>query len=641
MPTQKQSPEKKSYQPLVSTILIALIVGGSLLLNPYGFDFYGLPKVFWTHLLVSAALLVWLLQINQDAKSRLSRTPLDLPLFSWLALLILFTFFSVSLSNSLFGESQRYGGLLTQLSYIFLLILTANLVRNEDQIEKINLAIVITGAVVSSYAIAQHYGLDLIDWSKGGNEARLVVSTLGNSNFLGDYLVLVIPIALIGYFTLPKRRYYYLAAFALSYAALLFSSCRAGWAGLAVSALFFALPSMKPLWNKQRVWLLALIAVTITITLSINFFGAGSRSPLLVKRIASSIEMGEGTVAQRLSIWQSSLKVIKVRPLSGWGLETFGLVFPRFQLPSYHQLGGATRLTDKTHNESLQIAVSSGLLSLLAFLWLFTAFAFKSWQTISQMEALDKKSLTQIGYLSSLAGYLVAVQFSFSATGVAFLFWLILGLSAAHQRSLAEKQPVYSFRRPLIAVLLVLAFLTSAFSGATTGRELLGDIRLRQGLLAYSAGQLDAAVLDVRQATALAPHRDFYRQILTNVYIANYEETRYFAWLTQAREEGEKMTALNPDRSSTHLLIAQIGLLQFNTVKSKEIRSEIVKRLTTALKLDPYSVQAHYHLGIFYQLNRQKEKALSHYQKAGRLDKNLPPPEVIWETKEKELGPTF
>lgn len=641
-PVSAESSAQNPYYQAAFWMLTALIAGGTLLLNTRGYDLYGLPKIAFTHVLLAAALLLWLLGLNQARGPRLTRTLLDLPILLWIAVLAFSTLFSISLNNSLYGEYERYGGLLTQVSYAVIFIMVVNLIRSEGQVKTVNLTIAVTALILSFYAIVQHYGLDFIDWSKISHEPVPVVSTLGNSNFLADYLVLTLPLIMALYFTLPHRRLYLLFTFAMGYAALLFSYCRAGWIGFTVAGLIFFTPTARSLWQKQRQVLLTLICLIIIITLFVNFLGAvGSpQTPLLIKRLTSSIDVGEGTAAQRLSIWESSLTVFKVRPLTGWGLETFGLVFPYFQKPDYHRIAGNTKTTDKTHNEFLQIAVSSGLLSLLLFLWLLVLFTLKMWETATGLPESDTKRFLLLGYLSGVCGYVAAIQFSFSITGVAFMFWLILGISLACQRTIVpNKTPFYHFSQLVLISLLVVPFLISCFSGLITGRNLRADINLRQGILAANAKLFDPAILSVQQATLMAPQRDFYRQILIDMYVTKYQATGNISWLEGAALEGLTAIATNPARPTGYLRLARIQLLEQLADKNRRLSSEIEKNLKTTIELDPYSAEAYLYLGNLYQLKGNKRLALRNYQKAHQLDKEIPAAQKVWNDKEKELGP--
>lgn len=618
---------------------MTLIAGGTLLMNPAGYDLYGLPKIVFTYFLVGIAVLFWILGRNKKKGLRLKQTHLDLPVLCWVLLLITTSLFTISANNSLFGEHERYGGLLTQVIYAIIFLLAVNFIDTTLEVKKINLTVLFTALAVSLYAIAQHYGIDFIDWSQiDPGYPSPVVSTLGNANFLADYLVLALPIIAVQYFSSPRWRYYILLAFGLGYAALLFSYCRAGWIGFTVAGIVFVIPLFKLLWERQRLELAALIGMIIVVTLFVNFFGSvGSpQTPILINRLASSIEIGEGTAAQRLSIWQSSIKAIEARPLTGWGLETFGLIFPRFQSPSYHLIGG-DRITDKTHNEFLQITVSTGLLSLTLFWWLITTFVLRSRQSDSLPLDLDQKLLTS-GYLGSLTGYLVAVQFSFSITGVALLFWLILGASSNWQKGDADEKRHYRLSQPVLVSFLTLLLLITAFSTFWAGRNLIGDICLRQGILQYNAGQMDTAILSIRQATLLAPHRDFYRHFLIDMYVAKFQSTGDLIWLEAALREGRTAVATNIERSLNYLRLARLQLLQLKATNKKGLPKQIEKNLKKAARLEPYSAQNYYYLGYLDQYLERKDQALKYYRKARQLDQKLPQPEEIWQANEKELG---
>src|SRR5207302_2209661 len=51
----------------------------------------------------------------------------------------------------------------------------------------------------------------------------------------------------------------------------------------------------------------------------------------VVARVASLADPTAGSGASRLHIWHDTLALVAARPWAGWGPDTFGLVYPRFQ----------------------------------------------------------------------------------------------------------------------------------------------------------------------------------------------------------------------------------------------------------------------------------------------------------------------
>jgi len=94
---------------------------------------------------------------------------------------------------------------------------------------------------------------------------------------------------------------------------------------------------------------LAIFVVVVAITL------LPSRGQVAA-RLASLADPGSGSAATRLHIWHDSLSLIAHRPLTGYGPDSFGLVYPRFQTGDW--TGGP--LIDKAHSDLVQLAATQG-----------------------------------------------------------------------------------------------------------------------------------------------------------------------------------------------------------------------------------------------------------------------------------------
>ena len=134
-------------------------------------------------------------------------------------------------------------------------------------------------------------------------------------------------------------------------------------------------------------------------------------------------------------IWSRSLPKIMEKPILGFGPETFPLAFPQNDyVGKYIAYGTTNMLVDKAHNLYLQIAISTGLLSLIIFIAL-VGVNFKNGLEVfkNSKSQLDyEKNFDHIllyGFIVSSFSYLVASFFCDSNVHVSIVFWIILGIS--------------------------------------------------------------------------------------------------------------------------------------------------------------------------------------------------------------------
>ncbi len=117
---------------------------------------------------------------------------------------VLATIFSVDNQVSLWGSYERQFGLMTWLALPVLFLSLVRVLHSELMIDQLWLLLVWTSLPIVSYGLVQALALDPLAWQSDG--ASAVLSTLGRSNFLGAYLVMIIPLT-IGRFFLGQHRW--------------------------------------------------------------------------------------------------------------------------------------------------------------------------------------------------------------------------------------------------------------------------------------------------------------------------------------------------------------------------------------------------------------------------------------------------
>ncbi len=172
---------------------LTLAAGLPLFIAPWGQNPFELPKavLLWTVVAMMGA--VWLTRGAKQAE----RSDTHRSTGAWsLALgvaIVLSTLFSVNPLQSAQGSYDRMQGALTTLCNLALFLLVADQLRTSAQLERLLAAITWSSAPVVIYGLLQALKLDPLTWQVEGSP---VISTLGRSNFVGAYLVLVLPITL-------------------------------------------------------------------------------------------------------------------------------------------------------------------------------------------------------------------------------------------------------------------------------------------------------------------------------------------------------------------------------------------------------------------------------------------------------------
>jgi O-antigen ligase len=402
--------------------LLALVVFGA------GAPLLPTPGLKVAATLAAALLLLAAWYARVLAGEALGRTALDAPAVTFLLVASLATLGSGAPAAGVLGSSLRQDALLVYMAYVTMALAAARLGRR-DAVALI-VSLVAGGSVMGVIAVAQFYGLDLTRWAArmGTLPALPSAGTLGNRIFLGGYLSLLLPVCAGLAADEGQRRWWlYAAAAAVAYAALVASQTRAAWAGSAIAGvLLVRLLRASPAATRRLAALGAAFA-TVTVVMMLTQPHAA-----LEQRALSTLNPGDPSLQQRVSVWRQTLSLIRRAPVLGWGFST-----PLDRLPgassaaALRAAGGRAVVVDTTHNELLHIAYVSGVAGLAAYLWVWATLVMRLRAALQAPAA--GPSLTG-AILASLLGYFVWLQTAWTHLGPAHVFWVLAGVAVALAR---------------------------------------------------------------------------------------------------------------------------------------------------------------------------------------------------------------
>ncbi len=371
--------------------------------------------------------------------------PLILLIFSLISLL-----WSIDTQSAFWGTADRQFGWMSNFYFIlFFIFLSLNLVLSKNKKKKINRLISIIGLssfLVSIYAVAQYFGYDFLTWSEPAYITKRSMSTLGQPNFLGSFLIMAIP--LLAYSIKEYKRIWlkiiYIIFLGFNIWALICSGSRGAWVGLILS-LFLSLFIFYFKKNKLVFYFGIVIIVFIGIILFFSNSAVGERF-----RSAFNFESGSSSV--RIFIWQASFKAIENR---WWG---YGLENQAEALAPYYQIDWAednkvNSIPDKAHNLFLDHLITLGVIGLLLFL----LFYFYFFRLIYKSEQRDQDKFLFKMFFISLLAYLASLLFNFAVVVTEIYFWafmaIIISLNFDYEYEINEDEKKFNLFSFILVVL--------------------------------------------------------------------------------------------------------------------------------------------------------------------------------------------
>lgn len=302
----------------------------------------GLGVFFWVLLMVLNRRFLW------------PRTPLDWPLFFWLACVFISLLWAV---NPAYSFKKIQGEVLKGVVVFYLL---AYAIQESDHRKQVLFSLTMGNIVMVLYAFWDF-------WQAGGSfgDYSIIRARGLHQGYpeLGTYLITVLPFFLVIFFSplMKSFRWGLGILLGLNLFCIYITFGRAMWLSAALELLLVG-------WmvNKKKIILIflsGLLLFALVIPKAVWFHG--ERFPTSGE--VSSQKIG-GTGGDLIEIWKLAFKFFQERPFQGigYGRNSFSEAFPHFR--ASHQ-----PLLWHAHNTFLNIAFQTGIQGLLAFLWLIGA----------------------------------------------------------------------------------------------------------------------------------------------------------------------------------------------------------------------------------------------------------------------------
>ncbi len=334
--------------------------------------------------------------------------------------------------------------------------LTVELFTGREWLIKASVGCVASAVVESVYALILYFtggGYSSKAWlddemfeSIGGR----AVGSLENPNMLGEYLILIIPIALVMLIGRGEgmRRSSAFISLAVMGACLILTWSRGAWIGLIFAVLVLLL-----MWHRRSLWLIFAGILSLPFVTSVM-------PETILQRFTSIGNLSDSSTSYRVHIWRSSVHMIEDNFLSGIGI---GEGAWRQIYPIYSLMG--VEAAPHSHNLYMQIWLELGVLGLIMFLAFilclyssgFTLFAQLSDNGVSIKSDLSKNLLFTGGDRDDLSAERMKTQLRLSSAGplcgifavlvqgmtdyswynyrIFLMFWLAAGLASAYVRN--------------------------------------------------------------------------------------------------------------------------------------------------------------------------------------------------------------
>ena len=430
-------------QKAITFILSLVAILAPILIIPSSDDSnYNILKLIV--LLVSGLALLIILLASYKS---LTIDKKDILIFIFIGLVFISTFLSSDIKKSIFGEENRYEGLLMFATYVCIYICSKKYFNYKRISIFINIMFFLS-LLIGVLGIAQNYVKypKFIEIYPIFNKE--ICSTFGNSNFFGSFISLVLPISIASYIFTGTKRGFILSL--IMFFNMISCGTRSAWVAfvfVALLGLIYLIKQRKSRYFVRAIVLLVLFIMIFVYLLNgfdfiLSKFKNVSKDEFDTGKVTNTQTLTQKKVEQfkndlqrarenglsdrmgsgRIAIWKITLKLISKKPVLGCGPDNLwdGLV-QNCTDETYKFVKATHTGIDKAHNEYLQIAATIGIPALICYLIFITLILVPKIKLAITNKTYFIICLTVISYL-------IQAFFNISTIGVAPLFWMLLGL---------------------------------------------------------------------------------------------------------------------------------------------------------------------------------------------------------------------
>jgi O-antigen ligase len=514
------------------------------------------------------------------------------------------------------------GSLLSSITYAVLYLVLVNYLDDSFK-NKIISASILSGFLVALFGIAEHFGIDKHIWVQ--DVQSRVFSTLGQPNWLGAYLGVLIPLSIyqaVHHQKLILRISYSIAAFSF-YICLLFTKSKSGIIASIISLAVFCLIYFYQHRYRRVAFRLGLFALLVAaVSLTIN-------NPIKDRFLSTKVDTTAPVRTDilitpsediRKIVWAGAVKLWQQYPILGTGPETFAYSYYWTRPASHNLTSEWDFLYNKAHNEYLNFLATTGTLGLFSYLLIIGVVLFRL-ATFVFKPGTDENFVLTLAILASFTSILISNFAGFSVVIISLYFFLLPSL-------LVPNAPIYISSKPRSkAFTYFLVLVPFAWLLTQNLFYYLADITYAEAETYDSHGSYGQALNRIRISLSYRPDEPTYlikagtiaaKVALTEQNNDKSDTARQYAqYAINVSQKAIKISPFNlnlwKERSQIYYYLSSVDPKYYSTA---------LQSLHAAAKLAPTDAKTFYLLGQFYQNTADTDSTIKYYQQAINLKPN-------------------
>lgn len=394
---------------------------GVLMFGPLAFGAVEPWSIFMVEAGAIALAMIWLAKQALDGEISVLWNPLYLPMAAFGALIaIQFTFGITAYRHDTIQEAMSF------CAYALLCFLATQTLLRSSQARKIAVVLAIFGATVASFALLQGIAPNgKLYWIRQPHLGGWIYGPYVNHNHYAGLMELLSPIPLIiATSKLAEERERMIAgiAAAIMVGTVFLSGSRGGMLAIFVELAIFAALVMR---GQKRMRIAISVAAFAIVLVGLLVWLGGKELTARVTSISTEAH-SELTGGMRLSIDRDALRMFRQKPVLGWGLGSFPVVYPQFR--SFY----TNFFVNEAHNDYLQLLDEMGIVGFGVMVWFIGLLYRRGLRKIAKWDS-EVSGAATLACLLGTTGILVHSCFDFNlqVPSNAAIFYVWCSIAAA------------------------------------------------------------------------------------------------------------------------------------------------------------------------------------------------------------------
>lgn len=324
-------------------------------------------KLIYFQVLVGLTFPAYLALAWMEPKYRPKSHLLYFAILSYFGALALSVIFAADPLRAWWGNQERMNGLFTLLHFLVWMTMAVGVLQSWKDWQKLLVYEVVLSGIMALVAIMQKLNPNLLMFPAGPRVGGLV----DNPIYMAAYQIFNFFFLALLFWKIPEKnwRWFFAFIFGLDLIAFILAQSRGALVGLAAGLVCFAI--YIGIFSKNKRLRLSVFGAIAVMFLAYGGLFLARNTTLVAETPFARLVSFNSGVDTRFIAWKIAWEGFLERPLTGWGLDNFHILFNKKYNPISLRYSAYETWFDRAHNTVLDVLSMTGLVGFLTFMSIF------------------------------------------------------------------------------------------------------------------------------------------------------------------------------------------------------------------------------------------------------------------------------